>query len=377
MSTARMEEEAKRSYLREGERRAAELGNRGPIRFQRDGSLHPEILEAYSRCGFYIFEGVLHADELADLEADIGALRERFPVASSVAVDAEGRTALGVGHRALTLIWSKPLADPWGGTPIANGRHQVKMSEPEAAADAPEEVVLLLLGSLQFSDACLRVYGHPELLSVAAQINGDDFTPFNEAIFIKDPGLGASVSWHQDGTTHWDGPLFDETCHGFNFMAQLYRSTPANGVWVIPGSHVGKVDIAALAAKAGSDRLPDAVPIVCGAGDVAMTNRQIVHGSFPNESADPRITINFGFHRRSSVLGAVGAGIHAKSAVYDEARIRERSRVIGYAIDARRQRFPDESPYEYRPFVESGDTFRWDDHARAGLKDYNLLDLSI
>jgi ectoine hydroxylase-related dioxygenase (phytanoyl-CoA dioxygenase family) len=160
-------------------------------------------------------------------------------------------------------------------------------------------------------------------------------------------------------------------------MAQLYRSTPANGVWVIPGSHVGKVDIAALAAKAGSDRLPDAVPIVCGAGDVAMTNRQIVHGSFPNESADPRITINFGFHRRSSVLGAVGAGIHSKSVVYDEARIRERSRVIGYAIDARRQRFPDESPYEYRPFVESGDTFRWDDHARTGLKDYNLLDLSI
>ena len=121
----------------------------------------------------------------------------------------------------------------------------------------------------------------------------------------------------------------------------------------------------------------DAVPIVCGPGDVAMTNRQIVHGSFPNESPDARITINFGFHRRSSVLGVMGAGIHARSVVYDEARIRERSRVIGYAIDARRQRFPDESPYEYRPFVESGDTFRWDDHAKAGLKDYNLLDLSI
>ena len=174
---------------------------------------------------------------------------------------------LGADGTAPNLLWSKPLGDPFGGTKLANGRHPVKMFEPQAAADAPKEVVYLILGSLQFSEAALRVYGHPELLAVAAAINGPDFVPFNEALFIKEPGRGASVAWHQDGTTHWDSPEWDQGIHGFNFMAQLYGCTAANGVWVVPGSHkLGKIDIAALVAKAGSERLPDAVPMICPAG---------------------------------------------------------------------------------------------------------------
>ena len=51
--------------------------------------------------------------------------------------------------------------------------------------------------------------------------------------------------------------------------------------------------------------------------------------------------------------------------------------MIGYAIDARRQRFPNETPYTYRPFADSGETCRWTAGAKANLKDYNLLDLSI
>lgn len=372
------EEEAMRTYLREGEERARALGNRGPIRFNPDGTLHQDIVEAYWRCGFYIFEGVLGTEEMADIERDVFDILDRLPVERGAQVDAKGRPALGVGCKAPTLFWSKPLGDPFGGTDLANGRHPVKMYEPAPAADAPKEVVYLILGSLQFSEACLRVYGHPELLAVAAQINGEDFTPFNEALFIKEPGRGASVAWHRDGTTHWDGPLFDQGCHGFNFMAQLYGCTPANGVWVVPGSHkLRKVDIKAMVEAAGSERLPDAVPIVCAPGDVAMTNRQAVHGSFANTSNDWRVTVNFGFHCRASVLGVRGGGVHNEPAIYDEARIRKRSRLIGYAIDARRKRFPNERPFEYRPFAETGETYRWDDEAKAGIRDYNLLDLSI
>jgi hypothetical protein len=372
------EEEARNAYRIEGERRARSLGNRGPIRFEPDGRLHRDILDAYWRCGFYVFEGVLSLEELADLEADLTEILERLPTGDGSPVDAKGRPALGVGHRAPTLLWSKPLGDPLGGTDLANGRHPVKMNEPTPAADAPKQVVYLILGSLQFSDACLRTYAHPELLAVAAQINGDDFLPFTDALFIKQPGLGASVAWHQDGTTHWDSPRFDEGCHGFNFMAQLYGSTPANGVWVVPGTHkLGKLDIEAMVTEAGSERLPGAVPIVCAPGDVAMSNRQLVHGSFANTSADPRITINFGFHRRSSIEGVTAGGLSTEVALYDEARIRERSRVIGYAIDARRQRFPEEVPYTYRPFARAGESYRWDERAKAALEDYNLLDLGI
>ncbi|HQT77009.1 MAG TPA: phytanoyl-CoA dioxygenase family protein [Rhodopila sp.] len=370
------EEAAMRVYLDEGARRAQTLGNRGPIRFTPDGAVHPDILEAYWRCGFYIFEGVLKADELADIEADIRDILDRLPAEKGCPVDAKGRPALGADLKAPTLFWSKPLADPFGGTNLAAGRHPVKMFEPKAAADAPKEIVYLILGSLQFSEAALRVYGHPELLAVAAAVNGDDFVPFNEALFIKEPGRGASVAWHQDGVTHWNSPDWDEGSHGFNFMAQLYGCTPANGVWVVPGSHkLGKVDIKAMVADAGTERLPDAVPLVCKPGDVAITNRQAVHGSFANTSPDWRVTVNFGFHRRRSVLGVQGGGVHNKAAVYDAERIHTRARMIGYGIDARRQRFPHETPFVYQPLA--GETYRWDADAKAGIKDYNLMDLSI
>ena len=206
----------------------------------------------------------------------------------------------------------------------------------------------------------------------------DDFVPFTDALFIKEPGKGASVAWHQDGVTHWNAPDWDEGSHGFNMMAQLYGCTAANGVWVVPGSHKrGRADIKAQVAAAGSERLPDAVPIICAPGDIAVTNRQALHGSFANTSKDWRVTVNMGFHRRKSVLGVSGGGLHAAPAVYDAAHIAERSRLIGYAIDARRQRYPNEAPYVYKPFAEAGITHRWDDAARATMHDYNLLDMSI
>ncbi|MBM3490570.1 MAG: phytanoyl-CoA dioxygenase family protein [Alphaproteobacteria bacterium] len=372
------EEAAMQAYLREGERRALALGNRGPIRFTADGQLHPEILAAYWRCGFYVFEGVLGAEELADIEADLRNILDRLPAERGAKLDAKGRPALAAECKAPTLFWSKPLGDPFGGTALANGRHPVKMFEPEAPAGAPKEVVYLILGPMQFSDAALRVYGHPKLLAVAAAVNGEDFVPFNEALFIKEPGLGASVAWHRDGVTHWDSPDWDEGTHGFNFMAQLYGCTPANGVWVVPGSHnLRRVDVKAMVTQSGSERLSNAIPIVCRPGDVAITNRQAVHGSFANTSRDWRVTVNFGFHRRRSVLGVKGGGVHNAPAVYDAERIARRARLIGYAIDARRQRFPDELSYVYRPHARAAARYVWNDAAKADLHDYNLLDLSI
>lgn len=131
-----------------------------------------------------------------------------------------------------------------------------------------------------------------------------------------------------------------------------------------------------MVASAGTERLPDAVPIVCRPGDVAITNRQTVHGLFANTSPDWRVTVNFGFHRRRSVLGVRTRGtLHAPAATYDEAHIRERARLIGLAIDARRQRFPMKSPLS----TNRTDTerFQYTTQTQSSLKDYNLLDLSI
>ena len=122
---------------------------------------------------------------------------------------------------------------------------------------------------------------------------------------------------------------------------------------------------------------PGVASIICNAGDVVINSRQIIHGSFANTGFEPRLSVNFGFHKRSSVLNVRGAGMHAEAAIMDTDFIDRRSRLIGLAIDARAQRFPDETPYDYEPFAGRADEFVWSPAAQANLKDYNLMDLSI
>lgn len=372
------EAEAVRYYLLKGEQEAYQLDNRGEIRFSPGGALHPSIREAYSKYGFYVFTDVIGDAEMSDILDDVAELRSRFPTEKGAKTDSMGRPALGTDRKAGGLLWSKPLSDPMGGTQIARGRHQVKLKDLDAGENAPKEAPFILSGSLQFSDAALRLYAHPSLLAVAAAINGEDFAPFNEVLFIKDPGLGAAVSWHQDGDTHWDSPDFDEDIHGFNFMAQVYGSTPVNGVWVIPGTHkLGKLDITKMVEASGSERIDGAIPIVCDPGDVVICNRQLVHGSFANSGFEPRLTINFGFHKRSSVLDVQGAGIHSEAIVYTDKVIEERTKAIGYGISARQQKYPQEIPFKYLPISNSDFDLTWNESAKESLKDYNALDLSI
>jgi len=372
------QEELMNRYRAEGTARALALDNRGPVRLDAQGKLDPAILEAYSRHGFYVFQGVLGAAERADLEGDLANLLDRAPVTKDSKVDKHGRPALGVDCKGRNVSMVKPLTDLYGGTDRNNGRHPTKMSEPLAPDQAPEYVMQLLLGPLQHSQSHLRLYGHPEMLAVAEAVNGADFTPFNEAVWIKLPRLGGSVSWHQDGWTHWDSPELDEGTHGFNFMAQLYGCDAANGLWVVPGTHkLGKVDLKAMVQAAGSDRLPDAVPFICDPGDVVICNRQAVHGSFANTSPNIRVTLNFGFHRRKSVLGVRSGGIHNPVSLYDETYIKSRSRLIAYGIDARQQRFPEEKPYRYAPLAKEMDQYRWTPEVQTSLHDYNLQDLGI
>ncbi len=261
------------AYQEEGLCLAAEIGNRGRIRLTDNGRLHPDILAAYWRQGFYVFEGLIDGDELAELRRDANEMLERAPVG------------------------------------------------PDA------DVVFLMSSMCQAMPSELRLYGHPHLLVIAAAINGDDFVPFNDAIFVKQPGLGGSVSWQQDGVTHWGSPDWDEGIHGFNFQVQLYPTTPASSLWVVPGTHkLGKIDIEArVRENGGSEQLPGALPLVC-----------------------------------------------------DAQRIFDRSSVIAVAIDARRQHRPEEPSFVYEPFVGLEDDFRFNDETfERVIHDYNLNDLAI
>lgn len=366
-------------YFRQGEQNARALPNRGPIRLDETGKLLSDILDAYREYGFYVFENVMGADELAELRAEVDALLARAPAAPDSALDRSGQAAFGQDFTRQPYRFARPLSDPLGGTNKNKGRHPVKVVEPAPEHDAPEWTVELLHGNLQLMDSCLRLYGHPGLLAACESVLRDDFVPYNEVTFIKEPGLGPSVAWHQDGTTHWNAADWDCDAHGFNFMSQLYPSTPGNGVWVLPGSHrLGKVNIRQLVEESGSERIHGAVPLVCDGGDVIMTNRQLAHGSFANSSPDRRVTLNAGFFARRRVLNITTELLSGEPATFNEARVNERSRMISIAIDARRQRFPAETSYSYRPLIGQEILNRWNEETRQTVvRDYNLRDMYI
>lgn len=366
-------------YREVGKRRAYDLPNRGEIRYDTNSHVEQDILDSYFKHGFYVFEQVINPNEVQELRNDLDELLDKAPVRPKADVDRHGRPAVGLEFTIPSFRFGKPLSDPYGGTDANNGRHPAKMSEPQPAADAPEFTIYFVYGFCQLMDSYLRLYGHPDLLRVAEAINGEDFTPFNDSIWVKEPELGTSVAWHQDGTTHWEHPNWHENIHGFNFMVQLEDTNPENALWVVPGSHKsGKIDIKKLVDDEGTDRLSDAVPMLCKAGDVAICNRQALHGSFANTSTKRRISIVFGFHRRDSVLNVEAGFGNREKTIYDETRIHRRSRIISLAIDARRKKFPHEKAFSYQPLSHEVEENRFTDYNREHLlKDYNLYNLGL
>ncbi len=374
------------TYVSERGRAAANFGSRGPIRYGAAGELHPDILTDFENYGFYIFEGVVDIDEIEELRDAVEETIERAPSPPGSDTDAQGRPALGLDYPISPYIFIKPLSDPWGGTKLLSGRHPVKMTEPSPDDDAPDHVVHLLLQMCTSMPAALRLYGHPDLLGIAEAINGPNFVPYNDSIFVKKPGMGGSVAWHQDGATHWDNPDWYPGIHGFNFQVQLYPTTPANALWIVPGSHrKGRIDIKSrVADNEDGELLPDAIPLVANAGDVTIVNRHMLHGSFANTSPDPRVSITFGFYPHSSVLGVSG-GLNitldkdkSGEKIYDEEHIRRRSAVVQVAIDARHQARPEERRYRYAPFLGDEDDYRYGPETiESVLSDYTLYDIAL
>ena len=342
-------------YRADGIRRALALGNRGPMRFDEHGVLAEDILDAYHRCGFYVFTGVLSAEECAELKGDFTPLLDNAPVTETSDIDRYGRPVRFPGYYTLGAI-GKPDKDQEDTAPVHLVSHPLMMM-----------------------DSALRAYAHPHILRMAASVNGADFVPFHESIFNKEPGAGAPTPWHQDGRTHWtdDGEALEQPdgsgkTHGFNLSVSWSHCTPENGLWVVPGSHRRW-----RLANDGSfppitERLPEAVPMMLEPGDCGMVNRSSLHGSFPNTTLERRNTMVMGFHKRDSAIGAETTNVHAfrkpgdiKSVKYSEEYVLRRARMIPLAIDARRQRYPNETPYEYQGSY-LGDSC-WNDRARAEI----------
>ena len=352
-------------YVRSGLERVEKLGSRGPMRFDANGRLEQDILDAYRRNGFYHFTGVIEPEEVEELNRDFDQVLDNAPAQQEGTTDRHG----------------KPVKFPDQYSMSSEDLFEETRSQGEAPQD-PQLTVGLIAHPLVMMDAALRVYAHPKILKMVESINGPDFVPFHESIFHKGAGgVGPPTPWHQDGRTHWtpDGYPLEQPdgsgkTHGFNFSVSWSRGTPENCLWVVPGSHRRWLLADDGKFPPAGERLPDAVPMPLAPGDCGLVNRSSLHGSFENSSSERRVTMVLGYHTRESVIGTETKNVHAfaspgkaeeKIVKYSEEYVLRRARMIPLAIDARRQRYPDETPYEYKGSYLGGGA--WNEQARAEI----------
>ncbi len=91
-----------KAYYRAGRERAMKLGNRGPMRFDENGRLEQDILDAYYRCGFYVFTGVLSSEEVDELKSEFDQLLDNAPIAKDGEIDKHGRPVKFAGYYSLS-----------------------------------------------------------------------------------------------------------------------------------------------------------------------------------------------------------------------------------------------------------------------------------
>ena len=148
---------------------------------------------------------------------------------------------------------------------------------------------------LPWLDALIR---HPAIIAAVQAVLGPDLLCWTTNAFIKEPGDGRFVSWHQDAT-YW-GLSHHEVLTAW---VALTQSNPANGCMrVIPGSHRWPVqphrdtrDPANLLTRGQEIAVAvdeaQAVDLVLAPGEMSLHHVLIAHASGANRSSGRRIGI--------------------------------------------------------------------------------------
>ena len=147
---------------------------------------------------------------------------------------------------------------------------------------------------------------HPRVLAIVRDLIGPDIVLLSSGFFAKKPApaeAGKYVAWHQD-TTYWGlEPPFAVTV-----WIAVYASTLANGCMrVIPGSH--KLGLLPHVTSGSDDNLlgldqmietrhfdeTTAVDFELEAGQCSVHHGELIHGSNPNTSDQPRCGMTLRF----------------------------------------------------------------------------------
>lgn len=139
---------------------------------------------------------------------------------------------------------------------------------------------------------------HPRVLDAVERVIGPDILAWNTNWFVKMPGDGSYVGWHQDGAYWGLSPMEVVTA-----WIALGPVTRAHGCMrVVPGSHTRPhlpqretwADDNALSRGqelAVEVDLQHAVDFVLAPGQMSLHHLWIAHGSAPNVADTPRVGI--------------------------------------------------------------------------------------
>jgi hypothetical protein len=136
----------------------------------------------------------------------------------------------------------------------------------------------------------------PAILDAVESLLGRDLLVWSVELFIKEPGDGTVVSWHQD-LTYWGMGETDEEVTAWLALSDV--SVEAGCMRFLPGSHKGHIveHSDTFAAEnllsrgqeiAGVDESA-AVPGPLRPGEMSLHHGRCFHASAPNRSSDRRI----------------------------------------------------------------------------------------
>lgn len=197
--------------------------------------------------GFVICKGVLHAEELANFQAESQRLIDEI-LAGGPADKMCGRGPEGIPYY-LNYLHSNP------------------------------------------NNFSLRLLAHPFVGDLLTRMVGPDFIPCWEAMVFKLPSNGSSVPWHRDGESKNAG---NERIFNIDIYPD-YSTIENSCVWAIPGSHLWEHEKAMEWVERGQKDfdLPGAVPTELSPGDVLLHHVKVLHGSTVNRSSQLRRVVYF------------------------------------------------------------------------------------
>ncbi len=179
-----------------------------------------------------------------------------------------------------------------GAANAAEARKKIEAVEAQHGGQWPRELALKPHLLYTWLDEIVR---HPSILDPVEDLLGPDILCWASRFFIKDPGDGGFVSWHQD-VTYWG---LDITENIVTAWLAFTPATRANGVMkVIPGSHHkllphregagSKLTVRGQEVAVDVDE-SKAVYMELGAGEMSLHHVLLFHGSDVNTSTERRI----------------------------------------------------------------------------------------